>query len=420
MRADHMSAYGYERATSPQIARFAQRATFYTRALASAPWTVPTHASLFTGMDPFQHGAHTLETQSRVHNINPLEESHVTLAEVLSNEGYVTGAFVANDGMLGTRWQLDQGFDTYHVERVIAEELNVQVFAWLDSVAAAGKPFFLFVNYMDTHKVYNTKPRPGLLEEPAVRDSGQLLEALYNAVMPGDRPVPEELAQKVVDQYDTAVANVDEQVGRLIDTLERLALYEGTVVVVTSDHGEFFGEHRLVTHSKDVYQEVLWVPLVFKGARQSEGRRDNTVVSSSDLPRLILDELPADLAERYRDRFPNEPGNHPVLSENYYTRAKDLFHPVWGRRFNRVRTAVFEWPYKYIHSSDGKSELYHLELDPSESINLVANKPQSAERMYEVLRLFRKSRTRFGTEDRRPRLSDEEVEKLRSLGYVGN
>jgi arylsulfatase A-like enzyme len=420
MRADHMSVYGYHRLTSPQVTDLAARATFYTRAMASAPWTIPTHASLFTGMDPFQHGARTLKTTSRVHNINPLDGSHLTLAEALLNEGYATGAFVSNDGMLGTRWQLDQGFERYHIERVIAEELNVRVFAWLDSVAAQQKPFFLFINYMDTHKVYNTKPRPGLLDEPAVRDSGQLLEALYAAVMPGDRPVPADLAQKVIDQYDTAVANVDEQVGVLVDTLERLGLYDGTVIVVTSDHGEFFGEHHLVTHSKDVYQEVLWVPLVIKGARQSDGRRDHTVISSSDLPRMILSEFPEEFAARYRERFPNEPGNHPVLSENYYTRAKDLFHPVWGKRFNRVRTAVYEWPYKYIHSSDGNSELYHLELDEKESVNLIGNNPEAGNRMYDALRLFLKSRPRFGEADRRPTLSDEEIKKLKSLGYIGN
>ena len=176
MRADHMSAYGYERHTSPRMDQFADSATFYSRSMASSPWTVPTHASLFSGRDPFEHGAHTLKAVGNTQPINLLYDGFLTMAEALEQEGFSTGAFVANDGMLATRWNLDQGFQTYQIERTLAENLNVRAFAWLDSVSAAGNPFFLFLNYMDTHKVYNTKPRPGFLDEPAIQDGGQLVD----------------------------------------------------------------------------------------------------------------------------------------------------------------------------------------------------------------------------------------------------
>jgi arylsulfatase A-like enzyme len=420
MRADHMSCYGYERPTSPRMDELAQTSTLYSRHMASSPWTVPSHASLFTGKDPFEHGSHTFPATSRVQNVNPLHDGHTTLAEALRKEGYSTGAFVANDGMLALRWQLDQGFQTYHIERTLASVLNERVFSWLDSVTVVGDPFMLFVNYMDTHKVYNTTPRPGFLEKPAIQDKGELLERLYETVMPGTGPIPWDLAQKVIDQYDTAIANLDEQIGLLIDRLQAMKLYDNTMIVLTSDHGEFFGEHYLVEHSKDVYQEVIWVPLIIKNPGQQAGQLDDTVVSNSDVPRLVLSGFPDKMVKPYLAEFPNAPGNHPVITENYYTRARDLFHPVWGKRFDRVRTAVYNWPYKFILSSDGNSELYHIEYDVKESTNLITRQSEVAKEMAETLELFLKSRPRFEERASQPPLTDKELKALRSLGYIGN
>jgi arylsulfatase A-like enzyme len=420
MRADHMSCYGYERHTSPRMDAFADSATFYTRSMASSPWTVPTHASLFSGRDPFEHGSHTLKAVGRSQNINLLTDGFLTLAEALAREGYATGAFVANDGLLATRWNLNQGFQTYHIERTLAEVLNLRVFAWLDSVTTTGDPFFLFINYMDTHRVYNTKPRPGFLPEPAVQDRGQLLEELYHQVMPGVDPIPWDLVQQVIDQYDTAVANLDEQIGVLLDRLRESGTYENTLIVLTSDHGEYFGEHHLVEHSKDVYQGALWVPLIIKEPGQHEGRRDDTLISSSDIPHLVFAALSEETASKYASEFPNAPGNHPVIAENYYTRSRDLFNPIWGKRFDRIRTAVYEWPYKYIQSSDGRSELYHLGYDERETANLIDKDRERALRMRVVLEEYMNSRPTFEKKIDQPPMSADEIRKLKSLGYMGN
>jgi arylsulfatase A-like enzyme len=420
MRADHMSRYGYERPTSPRMDQLADSATFYSRSMASSPWTVPSHASLFSGRDPFEHGSHTLKAVGKNQPINLLYDGFLTLAEALEQEGFTTGAFVANDGMLATRWNLNQGFQIYHIERTLAEHLNVRVFAWLDSIATTGNPFFLFLNYMDTHKVYNTKPRPGFLEVPAVQDGGQLVDQLYQEVMPGVGPIPWDLVQKVIDQYDTAVANLDEQIGVLLDRLLEMGLYDNTMIILTSDHGEYFGEHYLVEHSKDVYQEAIWVPLIIKEPHQGRGRRDDTVISSSDIPYLVWSQFPKQTADKYRAQFPNAPGNHPVITENYYSRAKDLFHPVWGKRFDRIRIAIYDWPYKYIHSTDGRAELYHLEYDEREAVNLVDKDRDRAQQMLTALRAYVDSRPTFEEFIKQPPLSEEERKKLKSLGYIGD
>jgi arylsulfatase A-like enzyme len=404
MRADHLGCYGYPRNTSPHIDALAETATLYSRAVASAPWTVPTHASLFTGKYAFEHGAHTFEVpppddpSTTVNNVNPLHARFPTLAEVFNEEGYKTAAFVTNEAFLGTRWQLDQGFDIYLVTTEYAASLNRRIFSWLG--ANKDRQFFLFINYMDTHRPYNTTPRPGLLPTPVVQDGGELLDQLYGAVMPGVGPLPHELMQRVVDQYDTAVANVDEAVGALVKQLKKLRLYNNTVIVLTSDHGEFLGEHHLVEHSKDVYEEVLRVPLIIKNPRQRDQQVVEQMTSSTDIPNLIFSKFPFEHAARYMKKFPDAPGNHSVIAENYYTRSKDLFHPVWGHRFNRVRSVIYEWPYKYIHSSDGKHELYNIEDDPAETDNLKA----SRERADDIVD--------------QPPLSDKEIEKLKSLGYI--
>jgi arylsulfatase A-like enzyme len=418
LRADHLGLYGYQRNTSPQIDAFARNATVYKRAYTSAPWTVPSIASMFTGKYPFEHGAHTFQVQEPRNNVNPLDTRYVTLAETLKKEGYSTGAFVANAGFLSERWKLNQGFDTYHVERVYAKVLNEQIFKWIET--QKGKKFFLFINYIDTHWPYNTTPHPGFLEEPAVQDKGELLRSLRKRVLPGKGAVPHDLVQKVLNQYDTAVVNVDEQVGALLKYLAKIGLYSTSVVIVTSDHGEFFGEHHLTGHSKDIYQEVLWVPLIIKRPGQTQGTSSDGIVSSADMPTLIASQLPSDIAAKCAHIFPRTPGSYPVISENYYTRYRDLFNPEWGKRFNRIRTALYKWPYKYILSSDEKHELYNLEDDPKELNNLIEQQKEIGEKLFRTLEQFqdRSSRAEERVDDRP--LTEEDVERLKALGYISD
>ncbi|MCP4246462.1 MAG: sulfatase [bacterium] len=417
LRADHLSCHGHHRATSPQIDRFAAGASRFTRAMATSPWTIPTHGSLLTGKLPFEHGAHTVRVKRPVNNVRRLPLENVTLAEVLAAEGYRTGAFVANNGYLGAGSQFNQGFETYHVDRVYGDVLNREVFKWLETDPQT--PFFLFINYIDTHRPYNTAPRPGFIDPPPVQDDGQLVDELYHRVMPAIGPVPQDLVAKIKDQYDTSVANVDAQIGALFDRLKTMGRYDETVIVLTSDHGEYFGEHHLVEHSKDVYQEVLWVPMIVKGFGQEQGRVIDTPVSSTDVPHLILAEFPKRLAARYRKLFPDAPGNHAIICENYYTRAKDLFNPTWGHRFDRIRTVIIDWPHKFIHSSDDRHELYNLATDPRESNNLLESHGDLAEKLAARIRRVQSLRRRYEDGALPERLTKEQRRRLQSLGYVG-
>jgi arylsulfatase A-like enzyme len=413
VRADHLGCYGYERDTSPRLDAFARGATLYRRAFASASWTLPTHASLFTGRYAFEHGAHGLRSKDPARSLAALAPEQTTLAEALRERGYATAGFVANTGFLSPRCGMNQGFETYQLKRLPARDLNA---AALDFVRRPRKgPFFLFVNYMEAHRPYDARPRPGLLER-APSQATDLVPRLYEAVLPGRADAPADLVRELIDQYDTAIANLDEEVGRLLDGLHAAGRDADTVVVITSDHGEFFGEHRLAEHSKDVYQEVLAVPLLVRAPGQSQGRVVATLASSVDVPRLILEHF--ETPDAWRELFPLALGNHPVLAEIYYARPKDLWNPVWGPRFDRIRTALFDWPLKLIDSSDGRHELFDLSRDPREATNLLATQPAEAQRLRAELARFRASRPHAPSPEAEPAI-EPEIEELRALGYVG-
>ncbi|MFH1998675.1 MAG: sulfatase, partial [Planctomycetota bacterium] len=432
LRADHLGCYGYDRAVSPEIDAFSKKATLYLRAMASSPWTVPTHASLFTGLYPFEHGVHTYIKEDSdpekipetpVHGMDliyPLQKDRITLAEVFKKEGYRTGAIIANSGYLSPPFQLDQGFDSYDVEPIRSPAINRKAFEWLDR--NGHDPFFLFLNYMDTHNPYNITPVPGLLENDKEPDKGDLLSVLGAKVLPGEGSAPKKLVKRVVNQYDTAVANVDKAIGELLDKLKAMELYDRTLIILISDHGEYLGEHMLAGHSKDVYQEALRTLLIVKNPGQTEGRIDDVLVSSTDIPNLALTQMTGPSWKQYLPLFPDAPGNHPVISENYYSRAKDLYNKKWGKRFNRIRTAIYDWPYKYIESSDGCNELYDLQADPMEMNNLWSQEEKIATRLAAVLKEFKARRKAKGLKvgDSNSFVEPDEdlLEQLRNLGYT--
>lgn len=417
LRADHLGCYGYHRNTSPQIDKFANAATLYRKSYSSSPWTVPSHASMFTGKDALEHGARTFFVSDPEPQIfvNPLARAHVTIAEILLKEGYTTGAFIANFAFLTRHFQFNQGFTTFHVKYDYAAKMNPGLFNWIENMQ--DDSFFLFINYMDTHKPYNITPRPGFIDDVDSTPNEVLFEAMYEAVLPGEKPVAGDLARKIIDQYDVAIANMDEQIGVLIEFLKSLDLFEETLLIITSDHGEYFGEHQLVEHSKDVYQEALHVPLIVKSPHQKVGAENDTLVSSVDIPQIIIENCLLEKSGNFTEIFPYSPGNHMVVSENYYGRNKDFFDPRWGHRFQRIRRAFFDWPHKFIFSSDDKHELYNIHTDKKEAENLIAVNPEIAAVFDAKIQRFLRETQQEQQLIEKP-LSRKQEEALRSLGYI--
>jgi arylsulfatase A-like enzyme len=418
LRADHVSCYGYSKPTTPALDAFAKRATQYTDCLAPAPWTVPSHASLFTGLFPTEHGAHTLKSPGNEakFEVCALADEHTTLAEAFAQEGYATAGFAANAMFLSRRLKFDQGFGTYVAARATADKITNAALAWLDE--AHPQPFFLFLNYMDAHCPYNPAARAQApLPRPDARNSRTLMDRLVNTLAQTDEPVPQPFVDALVGQYDNGIAFADEQIGRLLSELERRGLYDSTFIVIASDHGEFFGEHRLAEHSRDVYQPVLWVPLLVKQPGQRNGAIVREPFDLVDVPNLIFSTLAGSLSRDWTRQFSRAPGNHPRLAESHYTRRADAASTALAARFDRVRRALYDGSFKYIASSDGNDELYDLAQNPTEQSNLLAQRPELCARFVDALRHFDEAAAMRAPAARTPAPETIDTSALQELGY---
>jgi arylsulfatase A-like enzyme len=425
VRQDFMGFAGHQRPTTPELDRFSEIATDYPRAKATAPWTLPSHASLFTGLYPLEHGARgywdpsiTPEKVRRVEsrgNVRGLSQGPTTLAEWLGQQGYRTGAVVANEVFLGERYGVQRGFEHYDLGLEPAPRINERALRWLDA-QPAGQPVFLFINYMDAHKPYNIAPVERL------GSAGEYDEVLVRRVMEQVHqrdPLldPQELA-RIVHWYELGIANLDAAIGDLFDSLRRRGRFDSALILVTSDHGEYFGEHDLFGHSKDVYEEAMAIPLQIKEPGQTQAARDDRLISLKHLPGLIAKHVAPELRP---PSFELHTGA-PIIGELYGSRVKDLREP-WGERFLRIRMAHYEGPWKLIHSSDGHHELFRLDLS-GENQDLAAENPRRLSRSQLDLRgiIERGLRTwadlqadSLSAEE--AELSPEEIERLESLGY---
>lgn len=369
VRADRMGVYGYERDTTPAIDRWARGARVYDRMVSNGAWTLPSHASLFTGKPVIAHGARGTPLDKPL--ASPLRDGSDTVARALRKAGWRTVGVAANRAFLARSWGLAQGFDVWLNEALrVADDLP---YTAGDRVTALARevlgrrrdaPVFLFLNYMDAHAPW--VPRRGYVAEDDRIDGphlpyGPAWEGLTDRLM-GERKADPAVLASWRAAYDAELRYLDEQVGALLAALPSLGIDENDYVFLLSDHGEYLGEHHLVEHSKDLYDEVLRVPLLVKGPGYTPGR-DPTPVQTHDVASLVLAAAglpPLDGAER-TDAL--------QVSELYWSRHRDLAEP-YGARFDRVRRAYRLGDRKLLLGSDGAREAYDLAADPRESRDL--------------------------------------------------
>jgi len=407
---DTVRADRWASAATPAFDRLAARADRYAAGLAAAPWTLPSHASMFTGLHPTEHGAVSFDVEVLEDNAHPLHPDHVTLAETLQSAGYRTAGFVANTVYLTARHGLDQGFDTWQVRRQRGDLVTRDALAWIDAQAGGDAPLCVFLNYMDAHRPYNARATPD------GRQSVALLDELIERVMVrGERDTDAVAALRadLVACYDEALTNLDAALGALFDGLQQRGLLDGALVIVTSDHGEAFGEHGLVEHSKDVRECLLRVPFVVKNPRQRAGRDVAATASSVDVAGLV-----AGATDVGRGRFTRLPGNHAVLAENRYSRPQDLLR--FGARFRAVRRALYDGDLKLIVDSRGTVELYDVAADPGELTDLAATRAPDALRLAAALEAELARAPWPGPFLKPGALDETQRRELRALGYGGD
>ena len=391
LRADALGAYGQPLRPSPNIDRLAAEGVRFERCISSAPSTLPSHATIFTGKFPFAHGA-------RANSGYVLSDENVTLAEVLQSHGYVTAAEIAAT-VIGRHSQLSQGFDQYRevnsfdVERMTymergeereaaereASDIARHAVHFLETHAE--ETFFLWLHLFDPHSFY-------LADEP--------FRSRF-----ADSP------------YHAEVAVADHAIGEILNALERLELDDRTLVVLTSDHGEGLMEHGEETHSYFVYDSTMAVPLIVRGPGLPRDEVIRSLVRTADLAPTILDLLGLDPLENIHGTslaplMRGEAGKdwNPIA----YGESIEIMSLLGGVPIRFIR----EGHWKYIHKVG--PELYDLDADPFELDNVIAQRPEIAAGLRARLEplIARTS----GPDDAEISVDAAALERLRELGYV--
>ena len=297
LRADHLSVYGYQRPTSPNIDRIATQGVLFENAISASSWTLPSHASLLSGRYSYEHGATDVKPPAG----KAFDDRYPSLAETFTRQGYRTGAFSANysyfsrdlgfgrgfahfedyfhsafDGFSRTlygrefsrlvlnrdrirRLLIEIGFEaidelqpnskTSWMVRKRAAEVNREALSWMERDSK--RPFFVFLNYFDTHRPYSTPPgTPRKFLRLTTHDT--YVDELSSPIL-----------ENKIDEYDESIAYIDDQIGEFFSELKRRGLDERTLAIITSDHGDLLGEHGLYGHRNALYLPLIHVPLIF-------------------------------------------------------------------------------------------------------------------------------------------------------------
>jgi arylsulfatase A-like enzyme/Tfp pilus assembly protein PilF len=382
-RADYLSCYGYPRKTTPNIDAIANTAALFENVISPVPVTLPSHCSMMTGTIPPYHAVHDNDNYW-------LDDSNITLAEVFKQNGFATGAFVSAF-VLDSQFALDQGFDTYYdnfdmqlaglqANERRADKTTRLALDWLDNHSQ--DKFFLFVHYYDPHSDY----------EP-----------------------PEPFASKFSDNlYAGEIAYTDHNIANLIEKLKSLGIFDSSLIIITSDHGEMLGEHGEDEHAYFIYQSALKVPLIFRLPGQRKPRRIKDPVGLIDIVPTVCSllgiESPAPLHGQDLSVYLR---GDTISPRQRFIYAESLYPTKYG---GNSLLAVVGDRYKYIQTT--RPELYDIQLDPAESENLILLRPDLARMLREQLKQTLEESVRKLKSGAGAVPDEETIRRLQSLGYV--
>ena len=398
VRAANLSLFGYPRPTSPTLVDVATEGASFSQAYATSPWTLPSHAGMFTG-----RYVHEITADWLV----PLDDRWPTLAEVLGQAGYRSVGISGNTDYASREVGLGRGFVHFedypltlgHVlrstpmTRMVARNKTVRrtlglevglgrrqapviterLLRWLGG--HDDRPFFAFVNYYDAHRPY-WSPEP--FRDRFVPDGEGLDSRPFREAQPGDDTLPEK-TDWAINAYDGSLAYLDDQLRLLFQTMEERGFLDNTLVIITSDHGEEFGEHGVFDHGNSLYRQALHVPLLlrFTGRIPAETTVE-APVSLSALPATIMDLIGLEdhpfpghsLVALWQS--PESPGpQSPAVSEV----RKTIRQPEWYPASQGDMVSMVSGEWHYIRNLEqGIEEIYDLGTDPTEETD-VANTP---------------------------------------------
>ncbi|MCC6614453.1 MAG: sulfatase [Anaerolineae bacterium] len=496
LRRDRLGTYGHKLPTSPRLDDFAAQATRFARAVAPAQWTIPSHASMFTGVYPREHQV--------AQSTSVLSGAYATAAELLQLGGYHTVGFCNNPLVGALDHGLQRGFAEFYNyasavpqrptdaqrSRLYREWMKrFQPFArrvgnqfaqrdWLfrvslhptwvpiwskyinfkgNTVASIGdlvdywgtyfaggadQPLFAFLNLMQSHLPY--QPPQQYLDRvaPDLRNDRRAYQFMsrFNAdaaawASPPDPPL-EDWQEAVLNAfYDAEIASQDDQLGKLLDHLQKSGALDNTFVIIAADHGEGLGEHDLFGHSFAVHQELVHVPLIMRGAdRVPVGGHVSENVSTRRIFHTLLDVAGIETGSpgnsvHERSLLNAVRGGDPE-TELAFTEAippRIFLHVLEHRnpavidrlRLRLTRRGVYQGDHKLMMAGDTPEALYDVAADPFETHNLVVEQPALAEKLAQTVAAFAPGLHSPETESAATReISEEVLEQLRALGYV--
>ena len=392
LRADHLSAYGYPRPTSPNLDSLAQHGVLFNNAIASSSWTFPSHVSLLTGRFVYEHGS----------AFKPFDGRWPTLAQVVRSQGYVTAAFSVNTYFFSRRGGLGRGFVhfedfDYSIADLIAQttygtmlagklrrfrmvknivrrnafDLNRAALRWIDN--HRDRPFLIFMNYLDVHSPYITPPSNRTRFSKSAGQDGLVdmeLQKDWSLLTPRQQ-------QDELNAYDDGIAYADSNLGALLAELKERGLTENTIIVVTADHGEGFGEHGLYLHGNSLYLELIRVPLVISGppGLVPQGVRVEAPVSNVALAATLSDLLGFSRENTFRGPSlreswlepKSEPDDSICIESELISDL--LFRPNPVEKGSLKSLVTPQW--HYILNEKLRPELFDWRSDPREARNLI-------------------------------------------------
>jgi arylsulfatase A-like enzyme len=472
VRADHLSLYGYHRKTTPFLEKFAEESVVFSNAVAPAPWTLPSHASLFTGLYPSQHNTHGEHFW--------LDSSFRTLAEMLHDNGYQTISFSNND-YITPYHNMVQGFErtwfkgswtdeptlpphssggsivaffdwavkvirTEILAKVIknpasiwdypkAETTNKAVMEWLNNEREDSRPFFIFINYMDAHFPYDPDDRTAslFLDEEKLKSSYSLklrfppVEHMIDMAKGG---YTESDVRIMTSLYDACIRYLDGELEKLYENMKKSGLNDKTLIIITSDHGEYLGTRNRLGHGLGLHEEVLHVPMIarFPGLFRV-GSHVNHIVSLIDIPETILSfanikERPKGIPDTQRMFDLREDPGRYVFAESRFP-----LNLLIGASLLDDNSALFveqktirSLTGQFIWKSRGPYEFYDVAMDPAEEHDVYSPNNRRAEEMNRELVRWRDSLYISERKQQDVKILKEDnhelIDKLKAVGYI--
>ncbi len=425
LRTDHMSCYGYKKSITPNIDRFAEDGILFTHNFAQSSWTKPQTASLLTSLYPSTHN-----TYLKPH---VLPESVITIAEAMSDMGYITGGVVSNIN-LSPIFNFHQGFDyycylapdyyfyaeesssklcLYNLMRLVkarflsrrkkvnhfyqdASVVNRKTTEWLDTIE--GQPFFLFQHYMDPHDPYFAHPYDG--------------RCIARVSTPNPPP---EKAEEMRMLYDQDIYYMDQHFGMLMDYLKSRGLYESSLIIFTADHGEEFYDHGGWWHGTALFEEQIRVPLIVKlPGNRNAGRTDSRLIRSIDVAPFIINAAGGEKPESMQGDYfvPADPESHcaEVFAEEDHER--------------NVITSIRTDRWKLILTKEGSPrmhapvQLFDIREDPGERSNVAGQYPDVVRMLQEQLQKIKHEAQRQAYKEQKKSIDSQTQDRLKALGYV--